>query len=329
MIEEALNNLVRGSQGELKAFLNECCFQKIIDKTGAYLHCYHVALDGNGRPRVEDFIEFIATKLVDYSIPRTEFDKAAEYLKKYSSDSELAKLRAKAEALFTDLWNTGEGGELLLYILVQELLQIPQLLCKMPLKTSARMHYHGVDGIHAKFDSTTGLLALYWGESKLYKNVDEAIKECFTSLKGYLLDPSGAGGAQERDINLVKDNLDLNDEQLENALVDYFDKNHPKYNQVNYRGVCLIGFDSDKYPLKPNSMTLEDLHKLVSAKVTEWLTSAQKELLAHTPLESFEIHVFMIPFPSVEDFRQKFLNALKLTPTSRPSRRKKKTKLSP
>lgn len=329
MIELALNTLIRGSGVELKTYLNECCFQKSIDTTKAFLHCYHVNLDGNGRPRVDDFIEFIATKVVDYSIPRSEFDKAKKYLNDFDSDSEMGKLRVKAESLFSDLWNTGEGGELLLYILVQEMLKIPQLLCKMPLKTSSRMHYHGVDGIHAKYDSDNDLLALYWGESKLYKNIDAAITECFNSLKGYLLNTAGKESAQERDITLVKDNLDLSDEKLEDALVQYFDKDNPKFNKVNYRGVCLIGFDSDQYPTEPNKMLPKDLLPLINGKLNEWQDAAQKQIVANTPLETFEIHIFLVPFPSVDHFREKFLKALKLTPTARPSRKKKKSTPKP
>lgn len=329
MIELALNTLIRGTGVELKTYLNECCFDKNVTSTRAQLHCYHVNLDGNGRPRVDDFIEFIATKVVEYSIPRSEFEKAKQYLNNFHSDSELGKLRNKAESLFSDLWNTGEGGELLLYMLVQEMLKIPQLLCKMPLKTNSRMHYHGVDGIHAKYDAVNDQLALYWGESKLYKNVDEAVTECFNSLKGYLLNSGGKESAQERDITLVKDNLDLNDEKLEDALVQYFDKDNPKFNKVNYRGVCLIGFDSDQYPIEPNKMLPGDLLPLIGKKIDEWMVTAQKQILSHSPLDTFEIHIFLVPFPSVEDFREKFLKALKLTPTARPSRKKKKAKAKP
>ena len=44
---------------------------------------------------------------------------------------------------------------MLLYMLVQAFLGLPQLLCKMPLKTSSEMHYHGADGIHIGYDRNT------------------------------------------------------------------------------------------------------------------------------------------------------------------------------
>lgn len=167
------------------------------------------------------------------------------------------------------------------------------------------------------------------GESKLYKNIDAAVTECFNSLKAYLLNTTGKESAQERDITLVKDNLDLNDEKLEDALVQYFDKDNPKFNKVNYRGVCLIGFDSDQYPTEPNKMLPQDLLPLINAKLSEWQNVTQKQIVANAPLDSFEIHIFLVPFPSVDHFRDKFLKALKLTPTARPSRRKKKATTNP
>lgn len=326
MIEAALNTLLRGTGEELKAYLNEVTFNHIIPNTRAISHCYHVHLDGNGRPRVNDFVDFISNKIVEYAIPRTEFEKAKQHLVKYNSDVELAKLRRKAETLFTDIKNTGEGGEILLYILVQEFLKIPQLLCKMPLKTNSRMHYHGVDGVHAEFDKANNALALYWGESKLYKDIDQAIAACFSSLKEYLLNPNGANSPQERDLQLIKDGLDLIDPQLEEAIVQYFDKDNPNFNRLQYRGVCLVGFDYDKYPCDPNQMSSVELKKVIEAEIQKWTNSIGTGISNHTSLDTFQIHIFLLPFPSVEAFREYFLKTLHLAPKAPKSEKKTKAK---
>jgi hypothetical protein len=324
MIEAALNKLLRGTGEELKAYLHEVCFNHSIPNTNTISHCYHVHLDGNGRPRVNDFIDFIATKIVEYTIPRTEFEKAKQHLEKYHSDVEFAKLRRKAETLFTDLKNTGEGGEILLYILVQEFLKIPQLLCKMPLKTNSRMHYHGVDGIHAEFDQKNNVLALYWGESKLYKEVDQAVLACFNSLKDYLINPNGSESPQERDLQLIKDGLDLIDPKLEDAIVQYFNKDNPNFNRLQYRGVCLVGFDYDKYPSDPNKMVSDDLKQLVEKEIQNWMNSVSRGIAPHATLDTFHIHIFLIPFPSVEAFRDYFLKALHILPKETKSSKPKK-----
>ncbi|MEZ4972717.1 MAG: DUF1837 domain-containing protein [Cyclobacteriaceae bacterium] len=325
-IKGAIDKLVRGSGNELKTYLNQVCFNSSVPNTQTVTHCYHVNLDGNGRPRVQDFVELIATKIVEYCIPRSEFEKAKQYLITYQSDSELAKLRRKAESLFTDLSNSGEGGEILLYILVQEFLKIPQLLCKMPLKTSTQMHYHGVDGIYGQYDSQIGLLALYWGESKLYQSIEAGIAACFKSLTGYLTSPNGSDSPQERDLQLVKDGLDLNDTNLEDAIVKYFNKDDPSFNKLQYRGVCLVGFDYEKYPMLPNEITTEDLNKVVKKEISDWINSVEREIGNHSTLETFHIHIFLIPFPSVSKFREHFLKALNIQPRARPIRKAAKTK---
>jgi Cap4 SAVED domain len=45
---------------------------------------------------------------------------------------------------------------MLLYLLLEVELGIPQLLCKTPLKTNPEVHYHGVDGVHGKVTDTGG-----------------------------------------------------------------------------------------------------------------------------------------------------------------------------
>lgn len=312
MIEEAINNLLLGKGDELKAYLEEVHFNVPIPNTKAIAYCHFVQLDGNGRPRVNDFINYIATKTLEYSIPRSEIAKAKEYFEKHKSPSKLSELDVKAKKLFTDIANTGEGGEILLYILVQEFLKIPQLFCKMPLKTNPQMHYHGVDGIHAEYDSTTDMLALYWGESKIYQNLSIAITNCFDSLKDYLQIAGGSDAPQERDLQLVKDNLDLNDSKLEDAIKKYFDKGDPLFNKMQYRGICLIGFDYDKYPRTPNHINSSILKELIIAEVNNWDTSLENGIKKHTHLDTFIIHVFLIPFPSANTFRVEFLKALSL-----------------
>lgn len=311
MIEQAIQNLILGKGDELKSYLEEVNFNIPISNTKTIAHCHFVQLDGNGRPRINDLIDYISTKTLEYSIPRSEIAKAKKYYDTYKTPSKLSELDIKAKKLFTNLTKTGEGGEILLYILVQEFLKIPQLFCKMPLKTNSQMHYHGVDGIHAEYDKNAGMLALYWGESKIYKKLPAAITNCFNSLKEYLQTAGGAGAPQDRDLQLVKDNLDLNDANLEEAIKKYFDKGDPLFNKLQYRGVCLIGFDCDKYP-QPNQITSAQLKTLISAEISEWHKNVETEIKKHVHLDTFIIHLFLVPFPSAEAFREEFLKALSL-----------------
>ena len=308
-VENSIKSLLIDGEGEIYSRLEMLGTQMMIDETQALGYCYCVKLDGQGNPRTQDLIEFVATKIIDYSIPKKLQDKASEHHKRTGSYSEILALEKKAKALFTDLNKTGEFGEMLLYTLVQEILKLPQLISKMSLKTSGKLHYQGADGIHVKFDPNDDSLHLYWGESKMERKLNDAVKHCFESLKGFLLDTFGHSSTQTRDLELITQNLNenINDPQLENALVRYFDLNDDMSNKLKYKGVCFIGFDSDHYPNKPLEKTLEDIKALFSSELKDWLKNGGKHIKSHVNLEKFEIHVFLLPLPSVQTFRDKFL----------------------
>lgn len=312
-LPDLIAELLRTSEQEIKSYITEVVSHVNLQDTKAVSHCYFLTLDGNGRPQTKDFARFVARHVADYAIPRKEFAEAQEYDRQHNTSVKTAQLIKKAEGLFTSLKKTGEGGEMLLYILVQEFLKLPQLLCKMPLKTNPELHVNGADGIHVSVETNTSgqdILSLYWGESKLYKSLSDAISKCFESLKDFLLSDGGADAPAERDLQLLRGNLDVVDERLEAVLLKYLDKDDPLHNQVSYKGVCLIGFDYDKYPATPNSDTTEQVKQKIEQEIEAWSTSVIGQISKHTNLNTFDIHVFLLPFPSVEDFRKHFLEAL-------------------
>ncbi|HOV66666.1 MAG TPA: DUF1837 domain-containing protein, partial [Bacillota bacterium] len=227
------------------------------------------------------------------------------------STAPTARLNNKARNLFTKLPKSGEGGEVLLSLMAEGFLNIPQLFTKMVLKTNSEMHVHGSDGIHAGVNEH-GNLALYWGESKLYQNVNEAIKACFASLAPFLLDPGGSDATQERDLQLMRDGLSLNDPDLLEALKHFLDPDDPMFNKMEYRGLCLVGFDSDSYPTSPNSREAQNL-KLSIEESFENNKKQISERVKSEQLQSFTIEIFCLPFPSVEKFRMAFRNELGLS----------------
>ena len=78
----------------------------------------------------------------DYAMPRAKVAEAKARDAKFNSTEAVAELVERAKRSFTDLATTGEGGELLLYLLAERFLKLPQILCKMDLKTDEKMHYH-------------------------------------------------------------------------------------------------------------------------------------------------------------------------------------------
>jgi len=309
---DALINLLRLNRNSLDAYLHEVVCNVQITNTSTYAHCHVISLDGNKRTRVNDFARFIASRIVDYAIPRSEFKKALDDISTSKSSAAFVQLQIKARNLFkrTSI-NSGEAGEVLLSILAEAYLGLPQLIAKMSLKTNSQMPVHGCDGIHVSIDKTSKNLVVYWGEAKVYANSSQAINECFSSLAPFLRDAGGSSATQNRDIFLLRDNIDLNNPALETALMNYLDPDNSMFNKMEYRGLCLIGYNSEAYPAEANTKGIEQVKDDLLKSFQKNMNNIEKRVIANK-INSFEIQVFCIPFPDVEIFRKAFLNEIGL-----------------
>lgn len=305
---DALKKLLRSEPASLDAYFGKIGASASAATTKTTVHCHHLKLDGHGKPRVKGLADRLARELVNYSIPRSEIDQAKKNDGDVDTKHSVALYR-KANRLFTDLEKTGEGGELLLYLMVETYLGLPQILCKMPLKTSSEMHFHGSDGIYGAYDEGSDCLAIYWGESKLYSNPSDAIGACFKSLAPFVIPDGSSMAPQARDLQLLKDNIDLTSPKLESALLRYLDPDDTKFLKLNYRGVALVGFDSDSYANGGLPVSESNLVAALASSVESWKRSTAYHVNKNQILQ-VEIELFCIPFPSVEEFREAFLKEL-------------------
>lgn len=296
------------SDGNLDSYLQTVGVEVPLAGTAATCRCRFLVRDANDRPQIDKLARKVAALAVDYCIPRSRVNEALAAAAADKSAEKILRLQKDARALFSHLERSGEGGELLLYLLLEAGLGIPQLLCKMPLKTNPNVHYHGVDGVHGTL-TDDGRLALYWGESKLYGDLAPAIRDCFDSIAPFLLDDGS--GAADRDLTLVRDHLDAGDERLTTALLEYLDDDSPRSNLREVRGACLVGFSLDEYPqpLEADGASVVDS---VAEMMEDWHSKIVKRVTKNT-LEGFEIEVFCVPMPSVEEFRERLREHLVLT----------------
>jgi hypothetical protein len=126
-----------------------------------------------------------------------------------------------------------------------------------------------------------------------------------------LLAAGGSGAAHKRDIHLLRDNLDFNDPALEAAFRRYLDPDDPKFKQLQFRAACLVGYNSDAYPTKPNTKIEKDVKDSIEAGLGELWTKVQNRVLKEK-LDTFALEVFCIPFPDVEAFRTAFRSELQI-----------------
>lgn len=295
---EAVERLARRGDRSLEPYLVTIGETPVLADTRATCRCHFVRIDQQGRPRVHALINMLSDQVVDYCIPRSRIDEAREHLLHTNSTDKILQLQREAKDLFSRTRTSGEGGELLLYTLLEIALGLPQVLCKMPLKTNPQVHYHGVDGVHAK-GLPDGKLAVYWGEAKLYADVDAGIDAAMTSLAPFLID--AGDGASQRDLLLLRQYADTGDQTLTDALARYFSEDTVEGSQLVVRGACLIGFSMNEYP-RP----FGDDGRSVRAEVAEAISRWHQRLgaaIANEKLAAFDLEVFFVPLPSVQEFR--------------------------
>lgn len=307
-----ISRLLRKCDSELNAFLTSTDLEVKIAETKSVAHCYFFHLGGNKLPRVEDFARFIAHKITDFAIPRSEIAKAISKLNQSGSTYHLNELLGKARALFSKAPTSGEGGEVLLSVLAESFLHFPQVATKMVLKTNSQVHAHGSDGIHFSTNEDNGNLVVYWGESKLYSDGASAARECFKSIAPFLLDNGGSDSRQNRDLVILRDGIDLENEKLNCALKRYLDPVNPLFCKLEYRGICLVGFDCEHYPIEAHKKDIESLSaeikEVFKARIEHFSSRIKEEKIS-----AFNLHVFCLPFPKVDNFRSAFRKELGLS----------------
>jgi len=274
------------------------------------IHCHCLKVDANGKVNPKRLAEFMRSVIVDYAVPHDIRQSAKERDARENSTAATVALYFRALGTFTDLTTTGEGGELLLYLLAERFLGLPQVLCKMDLKTSGQVHYHGADGVYASVDGD-GVLNLYWGESKIHADPAQAIRECLSSLRPFLIEEEHEDAKRERDLVLLSERADLGDPKLNLALRKYFDTSDPLVVRKRYCAVALVGFNGDGYPSANGKCGASDVVDASRAALTKWAKNVSNRLVLEK-LEACRIEFLCLPLPSAEEFRIAVLQALGL-----------------
>jgi hypothetical protein len=279
----------------------------VVGGTKTKLHCYFLPVDGNGI-RMKPLAEFLRDQIIDYAIPRRTIQEAYQQVAETGSMAAISNLHERARRLFTHLAKSGEGGELLLFAMAEALFSLSQIICKMTLKTSTSMHYHGSDGVYAEARPDGGL-NLYWGESKIYGDAAAAIRSCMESLAPFLREPEGEDAARDQDLLLINEFANFTDERVVAALKKFLDKNDPMSLSVRHCGFALSAFDCDGYPGDDNEAKADELAAAITKQLATWVRAAGGRI-CQEKLDKFDIHFICIPLPSADEFRAYFLSLL-------------------
>jgi hypothetical protein len=203
---------------------------------------------------------------------------------------------------------SGELGEVLLYMLIEWVLNAPIVACKMYLKTSRQMPVHGTDGVHLGYEGDN--LIMYWGESKLHSTLASALSDIAASISKHV----NSAEKYRNEVRIIRANLNLDgiDEAARNAIKDYFNPYRPESNKLLDNYACLAGFNSELYEEVEKCE-----HDICDAEFRknyeERIESVGDLILKNVKsagLEKFRFTYFLLPFPSVDDARLKFQGKL-------------------
>jgi len=306
-LAEGLSKISKFSPTELDAYLTTVCHLTELEGTAIKVNCHHVALDGSDLPRLADLTDAIAGWIIDYAIPRRAIDLINEQPANTRA-RKFADLQKQARDTFKTRGMSGEQGEMLMFVLAEAILGLPQLLCKMDIKTDPEMHFHGLDGVHCGATAEDNL-AVYWCESKVHKDVKTATSEALDGLKPFLLSAGTGDGDKKRELALLNRYMDLGDLDLKKMVLNSLSPSKPEFNDVEWRGICFVGFDSDLYPTTAKTKSKQTLVDEVKEQLATLRTSL-KTKTKNRGLEAFDIHFIYVPFGFCEDFRREMLRSL-------------------
>jgi hypothetical protein len=313
-LKEKIEELIECKYDGFDSRLAELKCESGIDDVELSCKFYYLTFKG-GQPSIDEFIDFVYWKVIYFCIP---YSKRKAYVDKYLATSDLRywqDLSDKAKQLFvrakSQKLTTGEPGELILFILLEAVMKAPQIVCKMNLKTSTNMPVHGSDAIHVSYDDGTGMLCLYWGESKLRAEVSTALDETCESIVNFIGDKE-TGVPRQRDLEIIRDHITIVDDKLKAQILKYLDPYEPESNNVEECFACFVGFE---YDLLSRLHTLDggQLAKQFESKYLERAISAAnlfRDKIEENDIKHLKFVFFLVPFRDLGELRSKFLRKL-------------------
>lgn len=221
---------------------------------------------------------------------------------------EQARNRAFVEAkrLFRKYPTTGQPGELLVYFLIEAVLQAPQVLKKMLITTNPNDERKGSDGVHIRWANGGDLLEVIFAEAKLHKDFAAALASAFASMTEF-----HNSATKELEINYFLNTFSLLNDEERKVVSSYVEgENKEKCQQVH---VCLIGYTWKEYEHLKSAEKKRFLEEF-DDRYRAWALAEMKPKL-DAQLAAFEhkhlrFEFFFLPFASVENFRDLFLESL-------------------
>ncbi|EMF0150498.1 DUF1837 domain-containing protein [Enterococcus hirae] len=252
---------------------------------------------------VESLLEAVAY----FSISRK---KLSEY------QSSPMKLSQRAREKFKNYKkNKGELGEFLLFCFLEGHLGAPKVLSKLELKTATNMYVNGSDGIHF-LRLPNGDYQLIFGESKVYADLTDGLRDAFHSVRDFINETSGSG--EKSGINYEKHLISSNifnetwspeEEAFIEGLI--YPSTDNSFNVDDAFGI-FIGFEiniTDEQKKLSNSEFRVAINKQINDIVTKKIKNIEK-YISENELFGYTFHVYTMPFTDIDKTREIILENL-------------------
>jgi Cap4 SAVED domain len=237
------------------------------------------------------------------------------YITKYSFDAlkrqdldenDQNALFIEARDLFRKSPASGQVGELLVYFLLEAVMKAPQALRKMTLTTNPAEERKGSDGVHIRWNSDLQILEIYFAEAKIWRDFPAALKNAFESIQEF-----HATGMKQHELNLFSTHLRILDSDLQTKVLSYIEGENSPNTRINH--ACLIGFDWAEYKRLDDSRRSAFIAEF-EQRYAKWGQAALTKTESHLstfPHKSLGFEFFFIPFKDVQEFRDRFNEALR------------------
>lgn len=254
-------------------------------------------------------IDITYARIVNFCLPRSRIEETKRVLDANPDRMDCyVALVSEARDLFIKTYEqsgrSGEFGEILLYMLLESVLNAPIIACKMYLKTSMQMPIHGTDGIHMGADNDN--LIIYWGESKFHKEMNSAITDIINSVSSFSINTE----RRKNEIRLINSNLNIGtlNQNLKDEIKNYFNPYNEMSNKLIECHACLAGFDSTLYNKAKDigSPSCETIFCELYRKEFQTIFDKIINKIRINKLETLRFSYFLLPFPSIDEARRKF-----------------------
>lgn len=211
--------------------------------------------------------------------------------------------------------NKGELGEFLLYCFLEGHLNAPKVLSKLELKTATNMYVNGSDGVHF-LKLPNGDYQLIFGESKVYANLTNGLRDAFHSIHDFINETSSSGEksgiSYEKHLissNLFNETWTPEEEEFIEDLI--YPKTNKKFNVDDAFGI-FVGFEiliTDEQKKLPNRAFREVVDKQINDLVIKKLKNIET-YIAENGLLGYTFYIYAMPFTDIDTTREMILENL-------------------